>query len=57
MRTHDIAANVNARSEQIFQGLKAIQEDTANGGWIIEEVRGKGVSDAPSGIRPSLTTS
>ncbi|RSH82893.1 hypothetical protein EHS25_005883 [Saitozyma podzolica] len=43
MRTHDIAANVNARSEQIFQGLKAIQEDTANGGWIIEEVRGKGL--------------
>lgn len=44
MRTHDILGNVNKRSEQIYKGLKAIQDDTANGGWLIEEVRGKGVS-------------
>lgn len=43
MRTHDILGNVNERSEQIFAGLRAIQADTANGGWMIEEVRGKGV--------------
>lgn len=44
MRTHDITANVQARSEQIFAGLRAIQNDTENGGWMIEEVRGQGVS-------------
>lgn len=37
-------SNVNARSEQIFAGLRAIQADTTNGGWMIEEVRGLGVS-------------
>lgn len=44
MRSHDILGNVNARSEQIFAGLRAIQADVQNGGWLIEEVRGKGVS-------------
>lgn len=44
MRTHDVLGNVNARSDQIFAGLREIQVDTANGGWMIEEVRGKGVS-------------
>jgi len=43
MRTHDVMGNVNARSEQIFAGLRAIQADTANGGWMIEEVRGLGL--------------
>jgi 4-aminobutyrate aminotransferase len=45
MRTHDVLGNVNARSAQVFEGLRAIQADKANGGWMIEEVRGKGVSD------------
>lgn len=44
MRTHDILANVRARSKQMFDGLRAIQADEAEGGWIIEEVRGLGVS-------------
>lgn len=44
IRTHDILGNVNARSEQVFKGLREIQADTANGGWLIEEVRGQGVS-------------
>lgn len=44
MRTHDILGNVNERSEQIFKGLREIQADAANGGWIIEEIRGQGVS-------------
>lgn len=43
MRTHDILGNVQARSEQLFKGLREIQEDEANGGWMIEEVRGKGL--------------
>lgn len=43
MRTHDILGNVQARSGQLFRGLRQIQEDEANGGWMIEEVRGKGV--------------
>ncbi|OXG14841.1 4-aminobutyrate transaminase [Cryptococcus neoformans] len=43
MRTHDILGNVQARSEQLFRGLREIQEDEANGGWMIEEVRGKGL--------------
>lgn len=44
MRTYDVLGNVNARSEQIFKGLREIKADTANGGWMIEEVRGLGVS-------------
>lgn len=44
MRTHDVLGNVNARSKQVFDGLRAIQADQENGGWMIEEVRGKGVS-------------
>jgi 4-aminobutyrate aminotransferase len=43
MRSHDILGNVQARSEQIFRGLRAIQADQDNGGWMIEEVRGQGV--------------
>ena len=43
MRTHDILGNVNARSDQVFKGLHAIAADTANGGWLIEEVRGQGL--------------
>jgi 4-aminobutyrate aminotransferase len=44
MQTHDIIGNVTARSEQIFKGLHAIQKDVESGGWLIEEVRGLGVS-------------
>jgi len=43
MRSHDIIGNVNARSEEIFKGLNAIQADTENGGWMIEQVRGQGL--------------
>ncbi|WRT64907.1 4-aminobutyrate transaminase [Kwoniella shivajii] len=43
MRTHDILGNVQARSEQIFKGLREIHADTENGGWMIEEVRGQGL--------------
>ncbi|KAK1922319.1 putative ornithine-oxo-acid aminotransferase [Papiliotrema laurentii] len=43
MRTHDVLANVNARAEQVFKGLREIQADKANGGWLIEEVRGSGL--------------
>ncbi|WWC59403.1 4-aminobutyrate transaminase [Kwoniella dejecticola CBS 10117] len=43
MRTHDILSHVNARSEQIFKGLREIQADTENGGWMIEEIRGQGL--------------
>lgn len=42
MRTHDVLGNVQARSKQVFEGLKRIQE--SEDGWIIEEVRGQGVS-------------
>jgi 4-aminobutyrate aminotransferase len=44
IRTHDILGNVNARSEQVFKGLREIAADSANGGWLIEEIRGQGVS-------------
>jgi len=44
MRTHDILGNVNARSEQVFKGLRDIAADKKNGGWLIEEIRGQGVS-------------
>jgi len=47
MRTHDVGGNVNARAAQIAAGLLAIQNDIANGGWIIEEVRVTGVSRNP----------
>ncbi|WVQ99106.1 4-aminobutyrate transaminase [Kwoniella sp. CBS 9459] len=43
MRTHDVLGNIQARSEQLFSGLRAIQADQANGGWMIEEIRGKGL--------------
>ncbi|WVR07886.1 hypothetical protein IAU60_004929 [Kwoniella sp. DSM 27419] len=46
MRSHDILGNVNARSEQLFKGLREIQADEANGGWMIEEVRGLGLMAA-----------
>jgi 4-aminobutyrate aminotransferase len=48
MRTHDVLGNVNARSAQIFAGLRDIRADTANGGWMIEEIRGRGVSRLPA---------
>ena len=44
MRTHDVLGNVKARSEQVFKGLREIAADEANGGWLIEEIRGQGVS-------------
>jgi len=43
MRSHDMSGNVNARSKQVFDGLRKIQADVANGGWIIEQVRGLGL--------------
>ncbi|ORX39449.1 putative ornithine-oxo-acid aminotransferase [Kockovaella imperatae] len=43
MRSHDMLGNVEARSKQIFDGLRKIQEDVENGGWMIEEIRGKGL--------------
>ncbi|KAK4689731.1 hypothetical protein P7C73_g394, partial [Tremellales sp. Uapishka_1] len=43
MRTYDILGNVNDRAKQIFDGLRAIQADHENGGWMIEEVRGLGL--------------
>ncbi|OCF32130.1 4-aminobutyrate transaminase [Kwoniella heveanensis BCC8398] len=59
MRTHDILGNVQARSEQLFKGLRDIQADQANGGWMIEEVRGKGLMVAIEFKDPSsrLTSS
>lgn len=42
MRTHDILGNVNARGKQVEEGLRKIQE--SEDGWIIEEIRVKGVS-------------
>lgn len=44
MRSHDILGNVQTTSKKIMDGLKDMQADVANGGWIIEEVRGLGVS-------------
>ena len=44
MRSHDVSGNVECRSNQIFDGLRDIQADEVNGGWMIEEIRGKGVS-------------
>jgi 4-aminobutyrate aminotransferase len=41
LRTHDVLGNVEARSKQVFEGLKRIQD--SEDGWIIEEVRGQGV--------------
>jgi 4-aminobutyrate aminotransferase len=48
MRSHDILGNVRDRSEQIFKGLREIQADHNGGGWMIEEVRGKGVRSSTS---------
>ncbi|ODN76578.1 4-aminobutyrate transaminase [Cryptococcus amylolentus CBS 6039] len=53
MRSHDILGNVQVRSEQIFKGLREIQADEENGGWLIEEVRGKGLMIALEFKSPS----
>jgi hypothetical protein len=42
--SQDVVANVNERSKQLFEGLLKIQADVKNGGWLIAEVRGVGVS-------------
>ena len=44
MRSHDVLGNVECRSKQAFDGFRDIQADEVNGGWMIEEIRGKGVS-------------
>ncbi|WVQ74668.1 4-aminobutyrate transaminase [Cryptococcus sp. DSM 104548] len=55
MRTHQssLLANVHARSEQLFEGLRDIQADEENGGWLIEEIRGKGLMIALEFKSPS----
>ena len=44
MRSHDVLGIVECRSKQIFDGLRDIFADEVNVGWMIEEIRGKGVS-------------
>lgn len=44
MMQTDLLSNVKSRSDQIFAGLRAIAADEKNGGWMIAEVRGIGVS-------------
>jgi 4-aminobutyrate aminotransferase-like enzyme len=41
---NNIIEAVNARSKQLFKGLRKIQSDVNNGGWLIAEIRGVGVS-------------
>ena len=43
MQSNDVLGNVQARSEQFFAGLRAIQKDEEAGGWLISDIRGLGV--------------